>query len=493
VNRLQLFRLLRKHIQLSYKRNPAFEQNQWAKLLMYIGGGMFAIYLIIYGAVIGMAAKGDAGTMISFMILILPIDFLLRFIFQTTPAMMVKPYILLPVSRFTAIECFLLSSHVSGYNFLWLAMFIPYSIVALAGGAGIFSVLSVLIASELFIMLNSQIYLFFRSLINRSVLWAVPAILFYAIPYVPLLFGQPGKMFEKTLDALQAAGNSWWLLPAVILAIAALFLINRHFQFKYVYEEISKKKESELKRVSSFSFLDRFGTVGEYLKLELKSNLRNKVMRQRTIMSIVLVVVFSSLVAYTDVYDNPLMTNFWCLYCFALYSVTSLIKIMGQEGNYIDLLMTHRENIITLLKAKFCFYSAALVIPFMVMMPAVFTGKFTFLMLCAYMLFTGGFIHFIIFQLAVYNKQTLPLQQKVTGKGNFENGMQIAIEMAALFGPVLIVGPGYLLVGPTYTFLFMCVLGLGFIVSAPWWLRNVYTRMMTRKYDNLEGFHSTRE
>ena len=493
MNRLQLFRLLREHIKLSYKRNPAFEQNQWAKLLMYIGGGFFAIYLIIYGAIIGMAAKGDAGTMISFMILILPIDFLLRFIFQTTPAMMVKPYILLPISRFTAIECFLLSSHVSGYNFLWLAMFIPYSIVALAGGAGFFSVLCVLIVSQLLMMLNSQIYLFFRTLINRSVLWMIPALLLYAIPFMPMLLGKPEKMFDKTLDALQAAGTSWWLLPVVLLALAALFFVNRRFQFKYVYEEISKKKESELKRVSSFSFFDRFGNVGEYLKLELKSNLRNKVMRQRTIMSIVLVVIFSSLVAYTDVYNNALMTNFWCLYCFALYSVTSLIKIMGQEGNYIDLLMSHRENIITLLKAKFCFYSAALIIPFVVMTPAVFTGKFTFLMLFAYMLFTGGFIHFIIFQLAVYNKQTLPLQQKVTGKGNIENGMQIAIEMAALFGPVLIVGPGYLLVGPTYTFIFMCVIGLGFIVSAPWWLRNVYQRMMTRKYDNLEGFHSTRE
>ena len=125
MNRLQLFKLLRANNKLSYRRSPAFEQSQWAKLLMYIGGGIFAIYLIIYGAIIGFAAEGEAGSIIAFMILILPIDFLLRFIFQTTPAMMVKPYILLPISRYTAIECFLASSHVSGYNLLWLAMFVP--------------------------------------------------------------------------------------------------------------------------------------------------------------------------------------------------------------------------------------------------------------------------------------------------------------------------------------------------------------------------------
>ena len=491
MNRLQLFKLLRANNKLSYRRSPAFEQSQWAKLLMYIGGGIFAIYLIIYGAIIGFAAEGEAGSIIAFMILILPIDFLLRFIFQTTPAMMVKPYILMPISRFTAIECFLASSHVSGYNLLWLAMFVPYSIVAIAGGAGFFSVLYVLLVSELLIILNSQVYLFFRTLVNRSVLWMLPALLLYAAPFLPLLIDK--KWLNRELDLLQEIGAAWWMLPLVLALIAGMFFVNRHFQFKYVYEEISKKKESELKRVSTFSFFNRFGIVGEYLKLELKSNLRNKVMRQRTIMSLSLVIVFSLLIAYTDVYDNPMMTNFWCLYCFAIYSVTSLIKIMGQEGNYIDLLMTRRESILSLLKAKFWFYAAVLVVPFVIMLPAVFTGKFTLLMLFAYMLLTGGFIHFVIFQLAVYNKQTLPLQQKVTGKGNIENGMQIVIELVALLGPGIIVGVGYLLVGMTYTYLFMCALGLAFILTYPLWLRNVYNRMMQRRYDNLDGFHSTRE
>ena len=85
------------------------------------------------------------------------------------------------------------------------------------------------------------------------------------------------------------------------------------------------------------------------------------------------------------------------------------------------------------------------------MLPAVFTGKFTLLMLAAYMLLTAGLLHFIIFQLAVYNKQTLPLQQKMTAKGNFENGMQLVIELIALFGPGVIVGVGYVTVGLTYT------------------------------------------
>ena len=493
MNRLQLYRLLRKNTNLSYKRSPAFEQNKWAKGLIYFGGAMFAIYLIMYGAIIGMTAKGEAGMMIAFAPIYLAIDYLLRFVVQTTPGMMVKPYILQPISRYTAIECFLLSEHISGYNLLWLAMFIPYSIVILFGGESFWLVLLELVISELLIILNSQIYLFFRTLINRKIYWILPALVLYALPYIPLFLKFKGSSFDWMLDTYSKVGMAWYFLPAVILVITGLFFINRWFQFRFVYEEITKKKERELKHVSQFKFLERFGLVGEYMKIEMKSNMRNKTMRSRCIMSLALIIVFSALIAYTPIYDSELMLNFWCLYCFAIYGMTALIKIMGQEGNYIDLLMMHRENIIALLKAKFWFYSAVLIIPFIIMLPAVFAGKFSILMLFASMLLTAGFLHFVIFQLAVYNKQTIPLQLKVTAKGNFENGMQIVIELTALIGPILITGIGYLLVGLTYTYIFMCIVGLAFIIAHPLWIRNIYKRMMLRRYENLEGFHGTRE
>lgn len=493
MNKFKLYRLLRKNTNLSYRRSPVFEQNKWAKAVMFIGAGFFGLYLIIYGILIAMAADGEAGRMISLMPIILLIDFFLRFVVQTTPGMMVKPYILQPISRFTAIECFLISSHLSGYNFLWLMMFIPYSIIILIAGAGFWQVTLELLASLLLIMLNSQIYLFFRTLINRKVVWFLAAVAFYLLPFAPILLSFKASVFAKMIDTYADFGRAWYLVPVILLLLTGLFYVNRYFQLKYVYEEISKKGERALKHVSKFSFLNRFGLIGEYLKIELKSNIRNKTMRSRCIMSLSLIIMFSCLIAYTPIYDNVMMINFWCLYCFAIYSVTTLIKIMGQEGNYIDLLMMHRENIIVLLKAKFWFYSAVLLVPFLLMLPAVFTGKFTLLMLVAYMLLTAGLLHFIIFQLAVYNKQTLPLQQKMTAKGNFENGMQLVIELVALFGPGAIVGVGYLLVGLTYTYLFMCVLGLAFIVTYPLWIRNIYNRMMQRRYENIAGFHTTRQ
>jgi hypothetical protein len=282
-------------------------------------------------------------------------------------------------------------------------------------------------------------------------------------------------------------------LPAVILVLAVLLWLNRRLQFRFVYEEVSRQEtDSAVKSVSQLSFLEHFGQTGEYLKLEVKSVMRNKAMRSRFWMSLALIAVFSALIAYTPIYDGAMMTHFWCFYCFALYGVTSLTKVMGPEGNYIDLLLTHRENILSLLHAKYFFHCLVLIVPLVVMLPAVIEGKFSVLMMVSYMLLTSGLLYFIMFQLAVYNKQTLPLQQKLTGKGNFENGLQLAIETAAFILPIAVVALLQTIFPETTAFLLQALVGLAFTLTYPFWLRNIYHRMMARRYDNLEGFHASR-
>ena len=252
------------------------------------------------------------------------------------------------------------------------------------------------------------------------------------------------------------------------------------------------KGETALKNVTQFQFLSTFGQTGEYLKLELKSMMRNKAIRSRVFMSLTLIVVLTLLITYTSVYDGKMMLNFWCFYCFGLYGMTTLVKVMGPEGNYIDLLMTQKENVLSLLRAKYYIHVSILFVPFLLMLPAVFAGKFSLLMMLAYFFLSSGLLYFMLFQLAVYNKQTLPLNQKVTGKGNIENGMQMIIEMVAMFTPLVLVAVFVLLFNETTAYWALGAIGLLLTLAHPLWLRNVYVRMMKRKYQNLEGFHASR-
>lgn len=489
MTRLELFRLIRKNLRLGDRRSPAFEQGVVAKVFLFLGAGMFVCYLIFFGVMMGLGAKGEgAGFAIAFLPIILTIDFLLRFMVQQTPIMLIKPYILLPISKYTVIEHFLVSSMVTAYNLLWTALFLPYAIIAASGGCSIGGCVLALTIGIAAIIMNSQFYLCMRTLLNRSLLWWLAILLVLALPWTPGLIWPLGNV----LDFYAAHGASVWVLLVIVSVTATLFVLNRKLQFHFVYEELAKTEKTRVTHVREFSFLNRFGESGEYLKLEVKSVMRNKVMKSRFWSSLVLIIVFSVMIAYTSTYDGRFSSNFWCFYCFGLYGVTSLVKVMCPEGNYIDLLMTHRENILSLLRAKYYFHCLILIVPFVVLLPAVFNGKFTLLMMFAYLTICTGPLYMILFELAIYNNQTLPLQQKLTGKANFENGRQLVIEMVGFIGPIALVTITNLLFPTDTAYLILIITGLLFTAAHPWWLRRVYRRMMKRRYVNLEGFHASR-
>lgn len=113
-------------------------------------------------------------------------------------------------------------------------------------------------------------------------------------------------------------------------------------------------------------------------------------------------------------------------------------------------------------------------------------------MILAYLFITMGIEHFLLFQLAVYNKGSLPLNEKITSKGNFENKLQLIIELIVFFIPVLLALTLTTAFGDTVGYLILIAVGLGFTVTHTLWLRNIYNRFMDRRYTNIEGFHTTR-
>lgn len=492
MNRYQLFRLLRRNDKLREKRNPAFDQNRIAKVIAYIGAGLMGAYLLFISIGFGYAAnkEGEPAFMMFILPFIMTLDFLLRFVVQQTPAMLVKPYMLLPLPRQSVIETFLVRTILNGYNWLWLCLFVPYAILIAFGIGSVGEALLLVAVGMVLMLVNSQWYLLVRTLIHQTMLWWILPLAVYAAYYVPVFLSN-----MKVAETVGYCLYTVWALWAALVLLVVMFFVNRIIQFRFVYIELSReeKKSRALKNVSQFTFLERFGQTGEYLKLELKSIMRNKAIRSRVLMSIVIIVIFTLLLAYTNVYDGRVMQGFWCYYCFALYGMSALVKVMSPEGNYIDLLMTQRENILMLLKAKYVFHVVILIIPCVLMLPAVIAGKFSPMMMIGFLLFSAGVLYFLLFQLAVINKQTLPLNEKITGKGNIENGIQLLLQMASMFGPILLVTI-LLLVFDNDLIVYgvLAIIGLVFVVLSPWWLRNIYKRMMRRKYINLEGFHATR-
>ena len=498
---MNLFLELRRHDKLSNKRSPFYEQSQVAQFFIYLAAAFYVCYLILFGVMFAFimddGAKEAYHYINSGLFIFFAIDFLMRFGFQKLPTQEIKPYILLPIPKMRCIDSFMVSSLTSGGNLIWMGLFLPYTIMSVVFAMGFWKAVVFLLALYLIILIWSQWYMLGRSLVNRSYLWwIVPGVVF-ALLFSPWYIGKNASI--TTLCDTYANIGLWLerypllVLAALVGILALLIAVNRRMQFRFVYAELAKVNQTHLKHVTEIQSLDRFGEVGEYIKLEIKSIMRNKNCRKSFITGLVFVVMFSALISFTDIYDAAYMKMFLVLYNFSIFGTMLLSRVMCFEGNYIDCLMTHKENILSLFKAKYYFYFSLLLLPCLLMIPIVVMGKGTVLMLLSFLLLTGGPIYCLLFILVIYNKQTMPLNTKFIGKGSMEtNYVQLLISMAVYIVPLVLVSLLRIMLQENMVFVVLAVLGLGFISTHKLWLRWVYGLFMKRRYENMEGLRATR-
>ena len=470
--------------------------NKTAKWIIYVFSALIIVYLVGYAVLLALAANDSKRyTAIELMTAVMPIimllDFWFRFLGQQTPAQLIKPYILLPLPKYACVDSFIGSSLLTSGNLIWFFFLIPYSLMSVVFSYGLLTTLSLLLFFYLIILADSQWYTIVRTLtIHHAVWWLLPTAV-TGVWLLPWFTDDFKALLDFYAPVGTAIGHGSLLPHLVAIGLLTVFVSsNRRLQYISVWQELGKQTVSTPKKIVQLSALQRFGDTGEYLKLEIKSLLRNKNPRKTSIVATLAVLAISVVILLTNVYDSRFMMNFWCLYNFAIYALTLLVKVMSYEGNYIDALMVHKENILKLLTAKYYFFCALLFLPFVLMLPMVFIGKWDLLMLISYGVFTAGFQHFFIMQLAVYNKATLPLNAKLISKNGIENSqLQLVLEMSALFVPLTVVQLLEAFLDPQVAWLLMLAVGIGFVGTHRLWLRNIYNRMMRRKYTLLEGLH----
>src|SRR3712207_2870704 len=135
MNRYQPYKPIRRHRKPAERRNINFEQNKSAKFIVWFMGTFTLLYLIFFAIMLALIANDSRSTTtVEFIFAIAPfilaLDFFFRFTSQQTPSQLIKPYILLPISRHTCIDNFIASSLFTSSNFIWFALLVPYIIMS---------------------------------------------------------------------------------------------------------------------------------------------------------------------------------------------------------------------------------------------------------------------------------------------------------------------------------------------------------------------------
>ena len=495
---MNLYKIIKQNQKLAEKRNPAFETNRFAKFLMYFMIVYWAALFLFMGVMLPFMLEDIVPNMEPYHIMnqgilyIMAADFLMRFIGQPSVSQEIKPYLLMPVKRKKLISLLLLRSGLDKYNFLWFFVYVPFAFLTVIRFYGFGGMFLYLLGIWLIFVFNNYWYLLCKLLLGEKTIWLLLPLTIFGILGAAefLIDGLPISRFTMDLGEGFIEGNPLSFL-FVLACIGLMFFINLKLQQRMIYNEISKKEDTKIKRVSEYKFLDKYGEVGEYLRLEIKLITRNKTVKSQFRMGLIVMFAFSFLLAFTDVYDGS-MSRFICLYNYAVLPIMTLGQVMSFEGNYIDGLMSRKESIFNLLRAKYYLTNLIILVPFFIMMFPIAKGKITLLMAIAYLVFTMGFVFFILLQLAVYNTRTLPLNANLMKGNKGGNWIQSVVMSLCFFIPLMFDSILLAIFSQEVANIIFIVIGGGFILTHNLWIKNIYKRFMKRRYKNMEAFRATR-
>lgn len=499
------FRLIDKCKGISERRHPMFERNRAMKWMGYLFTAFWLCYLMFFGVVMGNieAPVEIFDTINGWLPIILALDFSTRLMLTDTPAQEVKQFKLMPLSTSFLINVFLIRRATSFMNIVWLFFFVPFGLMCVVNYYGFIGLFTWCLSMWIIMVANAYWYLLWRTLLNRNMMYLILPVSIYAIV---IYFGLFDDDFTQSFFGKEHVQPVYWgflwygrwvmegnvqayLIPISIIAL--LYIVNYNIQIRSVYREIADVQEGKVKS-REMVFLNRFGIIGEYIKLDIKSIMRNGTIRKSFITGVVCTVMLTSLSAFTPIYDgNLFMKAYISMYCFCCLAVIQLTSLMCPEGNYIDGLMARKESVLSLLKAKFYFNLAMMIIPFCIFLLSVIVGKSSFIESIGCLLFTAGVVLPFLMQMAVYNKSTVPLNAKLTRVRN-NSSMQVYISIIALFLPMGVMYVLMVLI-PTWAPWIMAGLGIIGIALEPLWMRNIYNRFMARRYANMDGFRNSRE
>lgn len=449
----------------SFLRSASFGTNLAMKIIM----GLVALYFLACFAIMGLGVYfilEDEGmkpleTVNKFMIYYFAVDLLIRYFLQKMPVMNIRPLLTLPIKKGTIVHFSLGKTALSFFNWTHALFFIPFTIVLLIKGYGYQAILWN-IAMFALVYFNN----FINILINNkdAVFYSVLAVFaglglthYYNI-FDITAYTQP--FFQGMYDT-----NYLFLLPVLFL-VAAYYFSFQYFKSNLNLDEGLAKK-SEVAQTENYTWLEQFGTLGTFLKNDIRLLRRNKRSKTTLIMSVVF--IFYGLLFFTssiEAYDNPAMKVFAGIFVSGGFLFTFGQFIPSWDSAYYQLLMSQNIPYKEYIKSKWWLMVIGTVISTLLASFYLYFGIHTYLIVVVAAIFNIGVNSHLVMLGGAFVKTPIDLTTSKQAFGDKQafnvKTMLIAIPKMAL--PMVLYAAGYYLFSPNIGLLFVALAGvIGFL------------------------------
>ena len=449
----------------SFFRSASFATNLALKIVM----GFMAIYFMVLFVAAGVAVffllkeefyLEPLATVNKFLIYYLVADLVIRYFFQKMPVTNIKPLLNLPIKRDTIVHFSLGKTSISFFNLLHAFFFIPFTVVLLINGYG-FQVILWHLGIIALIYANN----FINVLLNNkdSVFYSLLAIV------VSLGLAQYYQIFDVTnytQPFFQGMYNTYYLFLIPIL----LAIVTYYFSFDYFKKNLNLDtglaKKSDEAKTENFTWLNQFGTLGTFLKNDIKLLKRNKRSRTTVIMSFLF--IFYGLLFFTnsiEAYQNPAMQVFAGIFVSGGFLFTFGQFVPSWDSAYYQLMMSQNIQYREYISSKWWLMVIGTLISTIIASFYLYFGWHIYMLIVVGAIYNIGVNSHLVMLGGAFVKTPIDLTManKAFGDKQAFNIKTMLISIPKLAVPMILYALGYYLFSANIGFLFVALAGvLGF-------------------------------
>ena len=471
-------------------------RNANKSLVLQIILGIF--YLLIFLEIAGlgillpyllqekMPGKDPVVLFCSYIIYYFLVGLLFRFQLQELPSLSIQPYLIQNIKRSSMLRFLNVRSLVHVINILPLFVFIPFTIMVLRPAYGTVAGIAFLVAMFSLVINNHFFNMYIKRKSISSAWWLLGIVLIIAtlkgLDYLHLL------SFEKTSATLFIGllHHPWLCSIPLALATVTFFINNKYLRSHLYLEELVSERKLTISK--NYSFLDKYGDIGEMIALDLKLIFRNK--RPKSLIILSGVILLYGFIFYPKYLQTG---NYTMLFLFALFITGLFISNYGQflfawQSSHFDGMMSYNINMKQYIKAKFSLFVTVCSLQFLVACFYGFMGWHILPIQAAAFLYSIGVNSFVTIYAATFHYKYLNLTKSASMNFQGIGAVQWLQSLLISFGPV---GVFYLLnkfVGFWVAIISISALGITGLALNESIINWLVGQFNIRKHKILEGF-----
>ncbi len=457
--------MIKKLLYLEWKeftRSASFKTN----LLLKIITGIFAFYLIILFLLLGFGSfymLKDMGfeplsTVNKYLIYYLQIDLIIRLFFQKSPALKIRPLLVLQINKTKIVYFCLLKTVISFFNIIHLFFFLLFSVTLLIEGYNFISVSLWCLGIVSLLNINNILNIIISNNQKINIVFKLSLLIFGGLHYFDFfditIFSAP--FFELLFQVR-------WMFVFLLLTVAYLYYYSFQYYKKELYLDTSLYLKENSIVVENFSWLDRFGKLSKFLKNDIKLITRNKRSKMTLLMSFLFLFygLFISL---------NLDSAFFPRIIIGMIVSGGFLSFFGQfvpswDSSYYPLMMTQNIYYREYLESKWWLIIIATFISTLLASFYLFIDIEIYKNVLAGSIYNMGINSYLVLYGGAYNKTPIDLESSTNAyakKSNF-NLKLFLHSLPRIFLPILLFWSGSALMNDNLGYIFVAVAGiLGF-------------------------------